>query len=43
MTFAATLCTRKVADTIHNSDYPAYAWPNFYGQPTGLCGCVCID
>ena len=29
MTFAATLV--PAADTIHNSDYPALAWPDFYG------------
>lgn len=34
MTFAATLCTRHIADTIHNSDYPALMHgPTFMGNP----------
>lgn len=34
MTFAATLCSRQVAEIIHNSDYPALMHgPTFMGNP----------
>ena len=45
ITFAATLCIRHIADTMHHSDYPALMHgPTFMGNPLACAvACASID